>query len=183
MNTRISLVFALSLVLATGCMKKGGSADNAGGMSTADSMKAAYTAMSAAFDAGKVDELDKYVATNFIENNLMSGMEAGLAGQKKFCAGIHAAFPDAKTTINDMRVDSNVLVARFSVTATNSGPMMGMPPTNKKMTNIMGIDEFRWENGKFAEHWGLFDEKAMMMQLGMMPPPPAGDAKMDDKKK
>ena len=69
------------------------------------------------------------------------------------------------------------------MTGTNSGPMMGMPATNKKMTGIMGIDMMRWENGKFVEHWGLFDEHAMMSQLGLMPPAPAAsDAKPDDKK-
>jgi predicted ester cyclase len=185
MNTRISVVFALSLVLATGCMKKNGAADNGGGMSMADSMKAAYTAVSAAWDAGKVDEFDKYISVNSVDHNMMPGQEPGLAGMKKMAAEMKVGFPDQKSTIEDMRVDSNVLVVRSTMTGTNSGPMMGMPATNKKMTGVMGIDMMRWENGKFVEHWGLFDEHAMMTQLGMMPPPgsmPAG-AKMDDKKK
>jgi hypothetical protein len=62
-----------------------------------------------------------------------------------------------------------------------------MPPTNKKMTDVMGIDMIRWENGKFVEHWGLFDDHAMMSQLGLMPPPggpPTADAGMPkDQKK
>jgi predicted ester cyclase len=84
-------------------------------------------------------------------------------------AEMKAAFPDQKTTIEAMYVDSNILVARSSVTATNSGPMMGMPATNKKMTGVLGIDIARWENGKFVEHWGVFDAMSMMTQLGMMP--------------
>ena len=62
-----------------------------------------------------------------------------------------------------------------------------MPATNKKMTDVMGIDQLRWENGKFAEHWGLFDDRTMMMQLGLMTPPgapPTADAGMPkDQKK
>jgi predicted ester cyclase len=172
MITRISIVLALFLVLATGCMKKNGAADNGGGMSTADSMKAAYTAVSAAWDAGKVDEFDKYISANSIDHNLMPGQEPGLAGMKKMAAGMKVGFPDEKSTIEAMYVDSNILVARTSMTGTNSGPMMGMPATNKKMTDVMGIDIVRWENGKFVEHWGLFDMHAMMMQLGLMPPHP-----------
>ncbi len=186
MKIRIALVFAFLIVLATGCMKKGGTADNGGGMSTADSMKAAWTALSAAFDAAKVDEFDKYISSNMVEHNPIPGQEQGLAGLKKMATEMKAGMPDQKTTIEAMYVDSNMLIARSSLTATNSGPMMGMPPTNKKMTGVMGIDIARWENGKFVEHWGLFDVDAMKMQLGLMPPPGAHapDAgKMDDKKK
>ncbi len=174
MITRISLLFALFLVLTTGCMKKNGAADSNGGMSMADSMKAAYTAVSAAWDAGKVDEFDKYISTNSIDHNLMPGQEPGLAGMKKMASEMKAGFPDEKSTIEGMYVDSNMLIVRSTMTGTNSGPMMGMPATNKKMSNVMGIDMVRWENGKFVEHWGLFDMNAMMMQLGLMHPPPAG---------
>ncbi len=86
-----------------------------------------------------------------------------------------------KSKTEDMRVDGDVLTARFSVSGTNSGPMMmGIPATNKKMTDVPGIDMWRWENGKFVERWGVFDAANMMMQLGMMPghdggPAPAGD--------
>jgi predicted ester cyclase len=185
MITRITLVFAVSLLLSVGCMKKNGAADSGGGMSAADSMKAAYTAVSAAWDAGKVDEFDKYISANSIDHNLMPGQEPGLAGMKKMATGMKAGFPDEKSTIDAMYVDSNILVVRSSMSGTNSGPMMGMPPTNKKMTNVMGIDMVRWENGKFVEHWGLFDMNAMMMQLGLMPPPgaPAAGGAMPDKKK
>jgi predicted ester cyclase len=171
MITRISLVLALFLVLATGCMKKNGAADN-GGMSTADSMKAAYTALSAAWDAGKVDEFDKYISANSVDHSMMQGQEPGLAGMKKMAAAMKVGFPDEKTTIEGMYVDSNILVARFTMNATNSGSMMGMPPTNKQITGVMGIEMMRWENGKFVEHWGLLDQHAMMSQLGLMPPHP-----------
>jgi hypothetical protein len=44
--------------------------------------------------------------------------------------------------------------------------------------DIMGIDEVKWENGKFTDHWGAMEEMKMMTQLGMMPPmdgAPAGE--------
>jgi predicted ester cyclase len=182
MITRISLVLAISLALATGCMKKEGAA-NSGGMSTADSMKAAYTALSAAWDAGKVDEFDKYVSANSVDHTMMHGQEAGLAGMKKMAAEMKVGFPDEKSTIDAMYADSNMLIARFTITGTNSGPMMGMPPTNKKITDVMGIEMMRWDNGKFVEHWGLLDDHTMMSQLGLMPQHPMStDSGMTDKK-
>lgn len=49
--------------------------------------------------------------------------------------------------------------------------MFPMKATNKSM-NIGGVDFVRLDNGKAVERWGYFDTKAMMMQLGLMPPPP-----------
>jgi predicted ester cyclase len=185
MITRITIVAAFAALFATGCMKNNsaGSGMNA----TADSMRAAYKAVASAWDAGKTNSLDQYVATNMVEHNPMPGQQPGLAGFKQMITEMKAGFPDEKTTIEDIRVDSNMLIARVRMSGTNSGPMMGMPPTNKKMTDVMGIDMIRWENGKFVEHWGLFDDHAMMSQLGLMPPPggpPTADAEMPkDQKK
>lgn len=180
MITRITLAFTLSAMLALGCAKNNTAMDSSGGMSTADSMKAAYKAITTAWDAGNVAEFDKYMAQNTVEHQLMPGQAPGLSGVKTFALAMKVAFPDEKTTIDDIRVDSNILVARFSMSGTNSGPMMGMPATNKKMTNVMGMDWVRWENGKFVEHWGLFDDHDMMTQLGLVPPMPAqgNDKKM-----
>ena len=98
MNTRLAVVLAFCFVLTVGCMKKGGSADNGGGISTADSMKAAWTALQTAFDAGKVDEFDKYVGTNMVEHNPMPGQGPGLAGLKAMATGMKIGFPDQKST-------------------------------------------------------------------------------------
>jgi predicted ester cyclase len=139
----------------------------------ADSMKNAYKAVSTAWDAGNVDEFDKYVSVNSVDHNAMPGMKPGLAGMKEFAKVLKTAYPDMKSTIEDMRADGDVLTVRFAVTGTNSGPMHGgMPATNKKMTGVEGINMMRWENGKFVESWGLFDAMNMMEQLGMMPPMP-----------
>jgi steroid delta-isomerase-like uncharacterized protein len=167
-----------------GCTKKEAVADT-GSNPMADSMKAAYKAISVAWDAGKADELDKYISADNTEHNPTMGQKPGLAGLKEMVIGMKAGFPDEKTTIEDMRVDGDILIARVRMSGTNSGPMMGMPPTNKKMTDIMGIDWVRWQNGKFVEHWGLFDDHTMMTQLGLMPPPGAqtADAGMKSDKK
>ncbi|HYM21425.1 MAG TPA: ester cyclase [Candidatus Kapabacteria bacterium] len=168
--------------------KEGGAA--MGANATADSMKAAYKAFSDDWDAGKSADFDKYMTADAIDHNPMPGQKPGLQGVKDMAAMLKASFPDMKSTIQDMRVDGDILTARFTVTGTNTGPMMhGMPATNKKMTDVMGIDQLRWSNGKFVEHWGVFDVMSMMNQLGMMPPPPGagapppagGDKKMDDK--
>ena len=177
MKLRYLVLAGCAAFFMASCAKKDGGADMSKN-AKADSMKAAYTAVTNAWDAGKPDEFDKYISVDSKDNNMMPGQKPGLAGMKEFAGMLKAAYPDMKTTIEDMRVDGDVLTARFRMSGTNSGPFMGMPATNKKLTNVMGIDQVRWDNGKFVEHWGLFDDHTMMVQLGLAPEmggAPAGD--------
>jgi hypothetical protein len=57
-----------------------------------------------------------------------------------------------------------------------------MPATNKKVDG-RGMDWTRWENGKFVERWGAFEEMKMMQQLGMMPDAAAAHDHADSTKK
>lgn len=180
MKSRFVMLAVCAAFLAAGCMKKEGATTDSGTNAKADSMKNTWKAMAAAWDAGKADEFDKYVAANFVDHDPMPGGKPGLAGMKDMATMMKSEFSDMKTTTEDMRVDGDVIIARFSVSGTNTGPMMmgAMPATNKKMTGVDGIEMMRWENGKFVERWGVFNVMKMMMQLGLMPmpgAPPAGD--------
>jgi len=179
MKSRLLILAVCAMYFMVGCAKKEGGADMSKN-ATADSMKTAYKAISDAWDAGKADEFGKYIAVDMKENDAMPGAKPGLAGMQDMAKMMKVSFPDMKSTIEDMRVDGDVITVRFKVSGTNSGPMMGgMPATNKKMSGVQGIEMMRWQNGKFVEHWGVFDAMQMMMQLGMMPPMPgehpAGD--------
>jgi predicted ester cyclase len=180
MKSRFIMLAALAVFTLASCMKKEGAAADAGMYAKADSMKNVWKAMAADWDAGKSDNFDKYVSANFVDHDPMPGGKAGLAGMKDMATMMKAEFSDMQTKTEDMRVDGDVITARFSVSGTNTGPMMmgAMPATNKKMTDVDGIEMMRWENGKFVERWGVFNGMKMMMQLGLMPMPsaaPAGD--------
>lgn len=177
---RIALFSLLACFALASCGKKaeGGAAANP----AADSMKTAYMAIMKAFETGDAAELDKYVTPNVKSHMVMPGYPEGLEGMKKMVADFKVSMPDAKYTVEDMRVEGDILVGRVRMSGTNSGPMMGMPATNKKIDNVMSLDWIRWENGKFVEHWGVGEEMKMMGQLGLMPPmdgaPAAPDSAM-----
>jgi predicted ester cyclase len=133
----------------------------------ADSMKTAYRALTQAWDDGKQDEFDKYMAADYKSHNAMPGYD-GLEGAKKMSKELKAGFPDMKTNIEDLRVDGDIIMARSRMTGTNSGAMMGGPATNKKM-DVIGLEMTRWQNGKFVESWFAMEDMKMMQQLGMMP--------------
>jgi predicted ester cyclase len=145
----------------------------------ADTIKAAHKAVLAAIVAGNPAELDKYISESMIDHTPSPGQKPGLAGLKEWVVSNKACFPDFTMTIEDTRVDGDVFISRIRMKGTNTGPMMGMPPTGKAI-DVMFLDMGRWENGKFVEHWGYLEEMKMMTQLGLIPP--MGDAPAAEKK-
>lgn len=114
--------------------------------------------------------MDSLVASDFIEHQNPPGMTIKNRDDlKKMFAEFIAGFPDLNFKVNFMVADSDLVVAHYTFTGTNSGPMMGMPATNKK-NNYDGVDIVRFnKDGKGVEHWGYYEEGKMMTQLGMMP--------------
>ena len=161
------LVLASMLIVACG---SNGSEDHAAATKAhADSVKASIEAVySIMSSGGNLDDLDKYIAADFVEHQKMPGYPDGLEGLKKMMGDFHAAYSDLKTTVVDVIVDGDKAAAIYHMTGTNTGDFMGMPATNKTF-DIHGIDWMRFENGKSVEHWGFMEEMKMMTQLGMMP--------------
>jgi predicted SnoaL-like aldol condensation-catalyzing enzyme len=88
---------------------------------------------------------------------------------KKFITDWRTAFPDLKFTVDKMVGEGNQVVIYSTMTGTNTGSFMGMKPTGKSI-KVEAFDLVRIENGKMVEHWGVTDNNAMMMQLGMLKP-------------
>lgn len=86
---------------------------------------------------------------------------------------IREAFPDATCTVQQVLVDGDKVIGVNLFQGTNTGPLMGQPPTNKKVS-MSTIDICRIENGKVAEIWHVEDMFGLMIQLGVVPPPGGG---------
>lgn len=181
MKTLFTLCAALLVALLFSACNKGGSNPAADAALRADSLRKAniegYTSVMTMINSGKMDDIGKFVADNMVEHQKMSpDQKDGIAGMKEMMTEMRAAYPDFKFTVHEITADTNMVWARFTMTGTNSGPMMGMPATNKQIS-VDGVDVLRIENGKAVEHWGYMEEMKMMQQLGMMPPPPAPSEK------
>jgi steroid delta-isomerase-like uncharacterized protein len=122
------------------------------------------------FNTGDMSKLSEFVDDNFVEHSPMPGQKPGLSGLVEAIEMMKKGYPDMKMTIKDITVDctNNKAAVLYTMTGTNTGEMMGMPPTNKKI-EVLGIDYLLFKDGKATEHWGYFDMETMMKQLGMMP--------------
>jgi predicted ester cyclase len=73
-------------------------------------------------------------------------------------------------TNDDMIAEGDNVVTRQTITGTNQGELMGIPPTGKQI-NVQQIAINRIVNGKIAETWAIADVLGMMQQLGLAPGP------------
>ncbi len=81
--------------------------------------------------------------------------------------GLWAAFPDLSFEIVSMgEAGPGLVAAQWLMRGTNSGSMMGLPPTGKLVT-VSGADFIRVANGKIQTVDGYFDSRGVPEQLGL----------------
>ena len=128
-------------------------------------MRKAYELIS----AGDIDGFGDLLRDDMVEHEETPGFPQTKDGVKAFFNAYIAAFPDLRMHVEDVIASGDKVVARFRATGTNTGDFMGMPATGKSV-DVQGIDIIRFgDDGKAAEHWGVFDAMAMMQQLGVVP--------------
>jgi steroid delta-isomerase-like uncharacterized protein len=114
--------------------------------------------------------IDELCATNCVFHSGTGEDIRGLKDFKQYMSQVFSAFPDIHFTIDDMVVEGDKAVVRYTNTGTHKGEFMGIPPTNKKVTNwLIQIDRFA--GGKVVEGWLRFDTLGLMRQLGLVPTP------------
>src|SRR5947208_16317477 len=114
---------------------------------------------------GNISVIDKVTAENYVDPTAAPGTPPGREGEKQWFLMLRAAFPDGRTTIDDIIAEGDKVVVRGTMTGTHSGEFMGIPATGKEVT-ISGIDITRFENGQSVEHWGQWDVERMVVQMG-----------------
>jgi steroid delta-isomerase-like uncharacterized protein len=84
-----------------------------------------------------------------------------------YVQGLWAAFPDLSFEISSKGlVAENLFAAQWIMRGTNSGSIMGLPPTGKSVM-VSGADFIRVAGGKIQTVDGYFDSRAVPEQLGL----------------
>lgn len=123
------------------------------------------------FNTGNLVPADEFVAPNWTNHDPGTPpLSAGPEGFKQLVSGYRAAFPDIRMTLDDLLVEGDKVVGRWTASGTNTGPLNGMPPTNKKAT-ITGISLLTFEGGQVASSHTNWDTLGMLQQLGIIPTP------------
>ena len=120
------------------------------------------------------DGFGDHLADDFVEHEVIPGLESTKEGVKAFFGMYFTAFPDLRMNVEDIVASGDKVVARVRGTGTNTGAFMGMPATGRPV-DVQLIDIIRFgDDGLAREHWGVLDALGMMQQLGHVPEGPAG---------
>ncbi len=126
-----------------------------------------------AINRNDLDALEEMVDSDITDHDPAPGQGPGLEGVKQYFSSLHAAFPDVHMDVEDMIAEGDKVVTRVRMSGTHQGEFMGIDPTGNRV-EVSGIDILRVADGKIMEHWGNFDDLAMMQQLGVIEQPPSG---------
>ena len=105
-----------------------------------------------AWNQGDLAAIDELYAADVVIHTAAPGTPAGIEGVKLSVGGLRAAFPDLQFTLEDLIVEGDVAVNRWSISGTQQGEFMGAPPTGEK-TTMSGLAMVRLAHGKVVEIW------------------------------
>ncbi len=113
-------------------------------------------------------EVDAYFAPHMIDHGVPPRFPRNIHGRKMLNAIYYRAFPDARGAIDDILVEGDRVVVRYTMHGSHDGEFMGLAPTGRTFV-ASGFFEDRFEGDQAVEHWEIFDEAEMMRQLGLLP--------------
>jgi steroid delta-isomerase-like uncharacterized protein len=94
----------------------------------------------------------------------------GKEANKQADAGTLAAFSDTRSTIDEMIVEGDTAVLRWTWEATHTGTSPSLPiPATGKRVSFAGISVYHFREGKIVEQWEYGDLLGMLQQLGVVP--------------
>jgi steroid delta-isomerase-like uncharacterized protein len=116
-----------------------------------------------------LDALDELLTPDGVDHTFGS---QNAEQAKQFFGMVQQAFPDLHAEVHDVIAEGDLVAVRVTYTGTHQGEFVGIPATGKQ-TTTNGVDWFRMQGGRQAEHWGGPDMLSLLAQLGVMPGPDA----------
>jgi len=117
------------------------------------------------WNRGNFDAAEELVAEDYVRHDLRPGdAPSGPPGQKAVAAKFRGAFPDVQLTVEALVAEGDLVVARWTMTGTHTGPWGEVEATGQSV-RFSGANFFRIADGKIAEIWNLRDDLGLREQL------------------
>lgn len=129
-----------------------------------DANKAAAHRLYERFSEGDLSVIDEVISDDFVEHEVMPGLEPNKDGVRQMFGLFRSAFRDATFEVDGMIAEGDMVFALVRMKGIHQADFMGVPASGRTI-NVGVADYFRFENGKALEHWGVMDTGAMMHQL------------------
>jgi predicted ester cyclase len=111
-----------------------------------------------------------YVTADWVNHDPSMPPLSGLAGAEQMLGIFRTALSNGKAQIEDSIEAGDKVAARFRLSGTHTGPLMGVPATGRPVS-VLATGIFRVVDGKLAENWVNLDALSLMQQIGAIPAP------------
>lgn len=128
-----------------------------------------YFEMEEIWNGGKIDVCDEVMDENYILHEADAGVK-DRETLKQFLSDFRSAFPDAHYDIDDLVIENEKAVLRYSFRGKHKGNYMGIEPTGKKVI-ATGMRFYRFGGDKIQEVWDYLDRLSILVQIGWWVPP------------
>ena len=161
---------AAALVAVLGADSRGQEQHMDGGTVTIEQNKATARRWSEElWSKGNLEVADEIIAADYVRHDPGDPFPAkGPDDVKRIVTMLRSMLSDFTITVDAMIGEGDIVVSRYTTTATDTRGYMGLPPTGKTI-RTPAIQIFRFANGKIVESWAARDDLGTLRQLGHMP--------------
>ena len=90
------------------------------------------------------------------------------AAWSEFMSAFTAGFPDSRISMESCVAEGDTVVSRWTLTGTHHASFQGMPASGRPV-KCNGLEFNKVAGGKIVEHWSMFDNLALLRQIGALP--------------
>lgn len=135
--------------------------------STAERNKANYLAAKKAFNEKNITACIAFYSPDHTVKSMPA--EKGRQVIQQFFETLHATWSELNIVVEHAVAEGNLVMGRSIATAVHARPVLGVPPTGKKIVvPFWDLHTFN-EEGLITETWNLIDNAAILKQLGLLP--------------
>ena len=139
---------------------------------TRDEMQSFFSQVQQAWVNRDVDALTSFHAEDGTLSSPMLGHRKGRLEIAASYEALFRAFSDQGYTFEPLLVDGDRVALPLTVTLTQTGDFMGLPPTGRQ-AQIQGVFLYDMTNGHIAHEQRLYDFTSLLIQIGALRAKPA----------
>ncbi len=122
------------------------------------------------FNEHKPELAKDYVTADVVWHGGILGDIKGADNVTGLLKSFIGALPDLRAVEQDIVAESDLVVIRLVVTATQREALLGVPASGRTV-QWNAVDIYRIRDGRISEEWAADDIAAIMSQLGAFSPP------------
>ena len=122
------------------------------------------------FNEHKPELAKDYVTADVVWHGGILGDIKGADNVTGLLKSFIGALPDLRAVEQDIVAESDLVVIRLVVTATQREALLGVPASGRTV-QWNAVDIYRIRDGRISEEWAADDIAAIMSQLGAFAPP------------